>query len=485
MIEEIKQQIKECLEKYYKETYNVDANIIVEEPKNPAMGDIALPMFTMIKTLKKPVPEITKEASDVISKSFDVIENINPTGPFINIVLNKALISDHIIKDVFEKKEEYGTSTIGCGQTVVLDYSSPNIAKSFSVGHLRSTMIGNSLKLILNRCGYKTVSINYLGDWGTQFGKMIVAIEKWGNLDEIKKDPINQLGKLYVKINNEDAYKLNYNHDDASGGYKSLDFYVGAEDANLNYLIYRFDEITNDYILINDDNDDDTVISKIDLDDRGWYEISFIALNDKYQTKAIKQERAINDYYIASNLNDYLFDEYGNHDLNELYKFTEIKEDNDDLYNKDYAQYLLYLTIDEYQAKNKVEFYITDGVKDYKDGSNYISLNQAGTYEIIFSPDHVYSRLRNYKYSLLADENVKEEVVISNVSDFVNFVNMIFFMLTNILTESSELLCGGPEAKEKILNAYDLPEDTDTIMLKGVVSRKKQLVPTLVSVLQQ
>lgn len=204
MIEEIKQQIKECLEKYYKETYNVDANIIVEEPKNPAMGDIALPMFTMIKTLKKPVPEITKEASDVISKSFDVIENINPTGPFINIVLNKALISDHIIKDVFEKKEEYGTSTIGCGQTIVLDYSSPNIAKSFSVGHLRSTMIGNSLKLILNRCGYKTVSINYLGDWGTQFGKMIVAIEKWGNLDEIKKDPINQLGKLYVKINNEE-----------------------------------------------------------------------------------------------------------------------------------------------------------------------------------------------------------------------------------------------------------------------------------------
>lgn len=204
MIEEIKQQIKECLEKYYKETYNVDANIIVEEPKNPAMGDIALPMFTMIKTLKKPVPEITKEASDVISKSFDVIENINPTGPFINIVLNKALISDHIIKDVFEKKEEYGTSTIGCGQTVVLDYSSPNIAKSFSVGHLRSTMIGNSLKLILNRCGYKTVSINYLGDWGTQFGKMIVAIEKWGNLDGIKKDPINQLGKLYVKINNEE-----------------------------------------------------------------------------------------------------------------------------------------------------------------------------------------------------------------------------------------------------------------------------------------
>lgn len=204
MIEEIKQQIKECLEKYYKNSYDLDANIIVEEPKNPAMGDIALPMFTMIKALRKPLPEITKEASDVIAKNFDVIDSINPTGPFINIVLNKALISGKIIKNVYDLKDEYGTSKMGDGQTVVLDYSSPNIAKSFSVGHLRSTMIGNSLKLILNRCGYKTVSINYLGDWGTQFGKMIVAIEKWGDLEQIKKDPINELGKLYVRINNEE-----------------------------------------------------------------------------------------------------------------------------------------------------------------------------------------------------------------------------------------------------------------------------------------
>lgn len=204
MIEEIKQQIKECLEKYYKNSYDLDANIIVEEPKNPAMGDIALPMFTMIKALRKPLPEITKEASDVIAKNFDVIDSINPTGPFINIVLNKALISGKIIKNVYDLKEEYGTSKMGDGQTVVLDYSSPNIAKSFSVGHLRSTMIGNSLKLILNRCSYKTVSINYLGDWGTQFGNMIVAIEKWGDLEQIKKDPINELGKLYVRINNEE-----------------------------------------------------------------------------------------------------------------------------------------------------------------------------------------------------------------------------------------------------------------------------------------
>lgn len=204
MIENIKQQIKECLENYYKKTYEVDANIIVEEPKNPSMGDIALPMFTMIKTLKKPVPEITQEASKVIKDNFDIVKQINPTGPFINILLDKALISNSIIKEVNDQKEEFGMSKIGLGKTIVLDYSSPNIAKAFSVGHLRSTMIGNSLKLILQRCGYKTVSINYLGDWGTQFGKMIVAIEKWGNLDDIKKDPINELGKLYVRINDEE-----------------------------------------------------------------------------------------------------------------------------------------------------------------------------------------------------------------------------------------------------------------------------------------
>lgn len=227
-----------------------------------------------------------------------------------------------------------------------------------------------------------------------------------------------------VTIESKTAYKLSYNRDDEASCYKSLDFYVGTEDANLNYTIYRFDEITNDYILINDDNDEDTLVSKIDLSDRGWYQISLSLLGqDKYLTKAIKQERAINDYYLASNLNNYLFDEYGNRDLNSLYKFEEIKEDNEDLYNKDYAQYLLYLTIDEYNAKNKVEFYITNGVDDYKDGSDYVCLNQPGKYEIIFSPEHSYSRLRNYKYSLLKDENPKEEITISNLSDFVNFVN--------------------------------------------------------------
>lgn len=204
MIETIKQNIKECLEKYYKETYAVEANIIVEEPKNPAMGDIAIPMFTMIKLLKKPVPEIVSEAKKVIENNFDIVSSVTPTGPFVNIILNKEMVAGKVLAEVVKSNDKFGSSSIGENQTVVLDYSSPNIAKAFSVGHLRSTMIGNAVKNIMAKCGYKTVSINYLGDWGTQFGKMIVAIEKWGNLDDISKDPINELGKLYVKVNDEE-----------------------------------------------------------------------------------------------------------------------------------------------------------------------------------------------------------------------------------------------------------------------------------------
>lgn len=207
MIDNIKQEIKSCLEKYYFDTYQINANVIVEEPKNPAMGDIALPMFTVIKALRKPVNEITAEVKEVILNNFSSISAVNPTGPFVNIMLNKEEVSSQIIKSVYEMKNNFGSSNVGDGETMVIDYSSPNIAKAFSVGHLRSTMIGNSLKHILQKCGYNTVGINYVGDWGTQFGKMIVAIEKWGDLEQISKDPINELGKLYVRVN--DAEKEN------------------------------------------------------------------------------------------------------------------------------------------------------------------------------------------------------------------------------------------------------------------------------------
>ena len=203
MIEEIKQELKNKLVSYYKEKYDTEINIVVEEPKKATLGDISVPMFLVVKTLKRQMPEVVDEAVSAI-KSFNLpLESINPTGPFINVFVDKKAVSNKILKEVYASKENYGLSHIGDNKNVTLDYSSPNIAKSFSIGHLRSTMIGNSLKLILKKCGYNTYSINYLGDWGTQFGKMIVAYKMWGDIDAIKKDPINQLNKLYVKFHQE------------------------------------------------------------------------------------------------------------------------------------------------------------------------------------------------------------------------------------------------------------------------------------------
>ena len=203
MIDAIKSEIKAKLEKYYLETYNQEIQIIVEEPKNPTLGDISVPLFTVVKALRKPMPQIVEEALPVIKASSSAISNISSVGAFVNIVIDKKALSLNILKQAVLEDSNYGNSNIGEGKNITLDYSAPNIAKSFSVGHLRSTMIGNSINLIMQKCGYNTFSINYLGDWGTQFGKMIVAYQKWGNIDEIKADPINQLTALYVRFHNE------------------------------------------------------------------------------------------------------------------------------------------------------------------------------------------------------------------------------------------------------------------------------------------
>ncbi len=203
MIDQIKQLLKNNLEKYYNEKYNVELSMVVEEPKNASLGDISIPLFTVVKALRKPMPELVNEAVEVI-KTFDLpILDIKPVGAFVNMFVDKALLSAQIIKSAVLNEETFGNSEIGKGKNVTLDYSSPNIAKSFSIGHLRSTMIGNSVKLIMQKCGYSTYAINYLGDWGTQFGKMIVAYQKWGNKAEIMQDPIKKLTELYVKFHQE------------------------------------------------------------------------------------------------------------------------------------------------------------------------------------------------------------------------------------------------------------------------------------------
>lgn len=202
MINQIKAELKAILEKYYKEKYELELSVVVEEPKNPSLGDISIPMFTVVKALRKPMPEIVSEALEVV-KNHKAVKTISSVGAFVNLFVDKDQLSFAIIAQALEQGSNYGQSTIGEGKNCVLDYSSPNIAKSFSIGHLRSTMIGHSMNLIMKKCGYNTTSINYLGDWGTQFGKMIVAYKKWGNREEILADPITQLTMLYVRFHKE------------------------------------------------------------------------------------------------------------------------------------------------------------------------------------------------------------------------------------------------------------------------------------------
>ena len=188
MIESIKLSIKATLEAYYLEKYGQNISIVVEEPKNASLGDISVPMFTVVKALRKPMPQIVEEALPIVNSSSNAILKAQSVGAFINVFIDKKVLAQTVLSEAVLAEEQYGNSTYGEGKNITLDYSAPNIAKSFSVGHLRSTMIGNSINLILKKCGYKTYSINYLGDWGTQFGKMIVAYQKWGNKDQIEKE---------------------------------------------------------------------------------------------------------------------------------------------------------------------------------------------------------------------------------------------------------------------------------------------------------
>ncbi len=199
MINAIKKEMKKFLEEYY----NNEVSLTVEEPKDSKLGDISIPVFPILKAKHLPLPAVVDTVKTALVERFKIIKEISNVGGFINIVINKEELSYNVVSEINKKGTNYGQSDLGNGKMVVLDYSSPNIAKSFSIGHLRSTIIGNSLKLINQKCGYSTFAINYLGDWGTQFGKMIVAYKKWGNKEEIAKDPINKMTELYVRFHDE------------------------------------------------------------------------------------------------------------------------------------------------------------------------------------------------------------------------------------------------------------------------------------------
>lgn len=172
-------------------------NSLIERPKNPEMGDYAFPAFILAKTLHKNPAEIAKDI--VANLADDNFEKIQAVGPYVNFSIKKSALISQTLEEVLVKKNNYGNQNLGSGN-VTIDMSSPNIAKPMSMGHLRSTVIGNSIAKILTKVGYTPIKINHLGDYGTQFGKLITAYKLWGNEEDVKKDPINSLFHYYVKF---------------------------------------------------------------------------------------------------------------------------------------------------------------------------------------------------------------------------------------------------------------------------------------------
>lgn len=174
----------------------------IEIPANSEMGDFAFPCFKLAKVMRKAPNMIAQELAEKIQKA-DFISEIKVVNAYINFYISKEVYVKEIMQEILEKKENFGRCNIGNGKNVVIDYSSPNIAKPFHVGHLRSTVIGNALYNIFNAIGYNSVGINHLGDWGTQFGKLIVAYKKWGDKETVERDDIKELSRIYVKFHDE------------------------------------------------------------------------------------------------------------------------------------------------------------------------------------------------------------------------------------------------------------------------------------------
>lgn len=174
---------------------------LIEVPPSPDMGDYAFPTFSFAKILKKAPNIIAQELSEKLSSEY--FETIEAKGPYLNFFINKKLMAKIVIDEILEKEMDFGKSDMGENKNVIVEFSSPNIAKAFHMGHLRTTVIGNALRNIYSFLGFNAIAINHLGDYGTQFGMLITAYKKWGDEEAVKNNPIPELIKLYVRINQE------------------------------------------------------------------------------------------------------------------------------------------------------------------------------------------------------------------------------------------------------------------------------------------
>ena len=179
-----------------------EISALIEVPPSYDMGDYAFPVFRLAKAFKKAPPMIAEELAAKFGDN-EYFVSIENKGPYLNFFINKGKLTEVTLNEVKSKQAKYGSSDMGSGKTVIVEYSSPNIAKPFHIGHIRTTVIGNSLYKIYTFLGFDTVAINHLGDYGTQFGMLISAYKKWGDKAVIESDPINELLKLYVRFNAE------------------------------------------------------------------------------------------------------------------------------------------------------------------------------------------------------------------------------------------------------------------------------------------
>ncbi len=209
-------------------------------PPNPEMGDYALPCFKFAKVLRKS-PAIIAQSLAAEYPADDVIEKAEAVNGYVNFTINKLALARETIDEALSQGEKYGSSDIGGGRTVCIDYSSVNIAKPFHIGHLSTTAIGSALYKIFNFLGFKAVGINHLGDYGTQFGKLICAYKHWGNRDEVEKGGIHAINDLYVRFNSEATEEMEH---EAREYFRLIE----SGDKEANELFDWFKELTLKYV---------------------------------------------------------------------------------------------------------------------------------------------------------------------------------------------------------------------------------------------
>ena len=194
-----------------------EISALIAVPPDHKLGDYAFPCFRLGKNPKEEAEKLKKKLK--LPKSFSKVE---VSGPYLNFFVNNHFLTEETLTKIYAEKKNYGRNNLGKGKVIVIDFSSPNIAKPFGIGHLRSTVIGSCLYKVHHFLGYKLIGVNHLGDWGTQFGKLIVAFNKWGKEKELEKEPIKYLLKLYVKFH-EEAEKDETLNEEARAAFKSLE----------------------------------------------------------------------------------------------------------------------------------------------------------------------------------------------------------------------------------------------------------------------